>query len=169
MSNEPLADPARFELVQSLERAEPWVDSKLTSPSHPSISSNKADIWWQQKASNSACILGTNAPSALSCSNCHNQSTCQSQIFLWNLSIVTEQTTVFPHTIPDISHAWHMIRACKFMQDFTKGTESCYQELVVTKFETNFKDQQTVKNRTIKALKAEQSPDFQQKGHKQSQ
>jgi len=53
--------------------------------------------------------------------------------------------------------------------DFTKGTESCYQELVVTKFETNFKDQQTIKNRTIKALKAEQSPDFQQKGHKQSQ
>jgi len=39
----------------------------------------------------------------------------------------------------------------------------------VTKFETNFKDQQTIKNRTIKALKAEQSPDFQQKGHKQSQ
>jgi hypothetical protein len=59
---------------------------------------------------------------------------------------------------------------CKFISaDFTKGTVSCYQELVVTKFETNFKDQQTVKNRTIKALKAEQSPDYQQRGHKQSQ
>ncbi len=53
--------------------------------------------------------------------------------------------------------------------DFTKGTVSCYQDLEVTKFETNFKDQQTVKNRTIKALKAKQSPDFQQRGHKQSQ
>lgn len=174
MSNEPLADPARFELVQSLERAEPWVDSKLTSQSHPSISSNKADIWWQQKASNSACILATDTPSALSCSNCHNQSTCQSQIFLLNLSIVTEQTIlIYPMLDIWSEHA----NSCKLQEsycksmsaDFTKGTVSCYQELVVTKFETNFKDQQTVKNRTIKVLKAEQSPDFQHRGHKQSQ
>ncbi len=52
---------------------------------------------------------------------------------------------------------------CKFMSpEFTKGIVSLLSTSSTYQFETTFKDGQTVNNRTIKALKAEQSSDVQQ-------
>lgn len=183
MSNEPLADPTRFKLVQvwkdqshgltqswPLHPTPPSVLIKLIyggnkrpPTQHASLAPMLLQLLAFQTARTSQPVSPKSSYEILALLQCRQQyfPTHHS----WHIPCLTYDQSMQIHaSCSKLQESY-----CKFMSaDFTKGTVSCYQELV-TEFDTNFKDQQTVKNRTIKGLKAEQSPDFQQRGHKQSQ
>jgi hypothetical protein len=135
MRNEPSADPGTLQ---------PGVGSKLTSSSCSPITS-KAEVWQRHKASNSAHI-----PLPLT--------------LLQLLAFYTATTGQSTKILMKSYHCSNLQKSyCKFMSaEFTKGIVSLLSKSSTYQFETTFKDRQTVNNRTIKALKAEQSSDVQQ-------